>query len=99
MRDFTEREVMGFCEFARSSTYQVRFIEFMPLDADRAWKPGSVLTGKEVRALIQRTYEIEELPAKTTPHRGYSASLMASGRLASSALFLNHSVPIATASA
>ena len=35
MRDFTEREVLRFCELARSTDYQVRFIEFMPLDADR----------------------------------------------------------------
>ena len=36
MRDFTEHEVLRFCELARSTDYQVRFIEFMPLDADRA---------------------------------------------------------------
>ena len=34
MRDFTEHEVLRFCELARSTHYQVRFIEFMPLDAD-----------------------------------------------------------------
>ena len=34
MRDFTEREVGGFVELARTSDYQVRFIEFMPLDGD-----------------------------------------------------------------
>ena len=28
-----------FAELARSSDYQVRFIEFMPLDGDRAWSP------------------------------------------------------------
>ena len=43
MRDFTEGEVFGFCELARSTDYQVRFIEFMPLDGDRAWtrRPGA----------------------------------------------------------
>ena len=45
MRDFTEAEVLRFCELARTSDYQVRFIEFMPLDADRNWKPEAVLTG------------------------------------------------------
>lgn len=35
MRDFTEAEVGGFVELARTSDYQVRFIEFMPLDARR----------------------------------------------------------------
>ena len=40
MRDFTEREVLRFCELARSTDYQVRFIEFMPLDADRQLDAG-----------------------------------------------------------
>ena len=50
MRDFTEDEVVRFAEFARRTPYQVRFIEFMPLDADRAWTPDQVLTGEEIRA-------------------------------------------------
>ena len=35
LRDFTEDEVVRFAEFARKHPYEVRFIEFMPLDADR----------------------------------------------------------------
>jgi GTP 3',8-cyclase len=66
MRDFTEDEVFRFCELARSTDYQVRFIEFMPLDADRAWEPEMVLTGREIRELIERRYPLEELPRE--PH-------------------------------
>jgi cyclic pyranopterin phosphate synthase len=62
MRDFTEREVGGFVEMARTTDYQVRFIEFMPLDADHAWTPDSVLTGAEIRALIARSHELIEQP-------------------------------------
>jgi cyclic pyranopterin phosphate synthase len=62
MRDFTEREVSSFAELARSSEYQVRFIEFMPLDADHSWTPDSVLTGAEIRALIEREHELVEVP-------------------------------------
>ncbi len=62
MRDFTEREVSSFAELARSSDYQVRFIEFMPLDADHAWTPDSVLTGAEIRSLIEREHELVEVP-------------------------------------
>ena len=51
MRDFTEDEVLRFCELARTSDYQVRFIEFMPLDADRNWEPDAVLTGREIREI------------------------------------------------
>ena len=62
MRGFTEEEALGFAEFARSTDFQVRFIEFMPLDGDRAWTPDSVLTGEELRELIHRTHPLEELP-------------------------------------
>jgi GTP 3',8-cyclase len=66
MRDFTEDEVFRFAELARSTDYQVRFIEFMPLDADRAWTPDQVLTGDEVRARIEERYPLEPLPRE--PH-------------------------------
>ena len=60
MRDFTEPEVLRFADLARISDYQVRFIEFMPLDGDGAWEPDSVLTGEEVRALIEERWELVE---------------------------------------
>ena len=62
MRGFTEEEALPFAEFARTTAFQVRFIEFMPLDADHAWTPDSVLTGDELRALIDAVYPLEELP-------------------------------------
>jgi len=61
MRDFTELEVHRFAELARSTDYQVRFIEFMPLDGDRNWKPEMVLTGEEIRALIHERFPLEPL--------------------------------------
>jgi cyclic pyranopterin phosphate synthase len=66
IRDFTEGEVLRFAEFARSTDYQVRFIEFMPLDGDRAWERDMVLTGAEVRALIEARYPLE--PLEREPH-------------------------------
>ena len=62
MRDFTEDEVLRFCELARSTDYVVRFIEFMPLDGDRAWTPDAVLTGAEIRRIIQTVHPLEEIP-------------------------------------
>lgn len=62
IRDFTEQEVERFCDFARSTDYQVRFIEFMPLDADRNWSPDSVLAGDELRRMIDAIHPLEELP-------------------------------------
>ena len=61
MRGFTEDEALRFAEFARSSSFQVRFIEFMPLDGDRAWTPDAVLRGEDVRRMIHRVHPLEEL--------------------------------------
>jgi cyclic pyranopterin phosphate synthase len=62
MRGFTEEEAIPFAEFARSTAFQVRFIEFMPLDGDHNWTPDSVLTGDELRQIIHAAHPLEELP-------------------------------------
>jgi GTP 3',8-cyclase len=66
LRGFTEEEAVPFAEFARSTSFQVRFIEFMPLDGDHAWSRDQVLTGDELRAIIDRVYPLEEAPRE--PH-------------------------------
>ena len=63
MRGFTEHEVIAFAELARRTPYVVRFIEFMPLDADRTWSKDDVLTGDEIRAMIEASYPLVRLPA------------------------------------
>lgn len=78
IRDFTEDEVHRFAELARSTDYQVRFIEFMPLDGDRAWEPDAVLTGDEVRALIEERFPLEALPRE--PHATARVYRFADGR-------------------
>ncbi|MGB2711836.1 MAG: GTP 3',8-cyclase MoaA [Conexibacter sp.] len=62
MRGFTEEEVLPFARFAREHPYEVRFIEFMPLDADHAWTPDQVLTGEEIRAAIDAVHPLEPAP-------------------------------------
>ncbi len=62
IRGFTEAEVIPFARFAREHPYEVRFIEFMPLDAGHEWAPEEVLTGEEVRAAIHAVFPLEPLP-------------------------------------
>jgi cyclic pyranopterin phosphate synthase len=62
MRGFTEDEALRFADFARTTDFQVRFIEFMPLDADRTWTPDSVLAGEEIRAIIEQVHPLEPVP-------------------------------------
>src|SRR5919197_1298009 len=59
LRDFTEAEVVRFAEFAREQPYEVRFIEFMPLDADQAWDRDRVLPNEEIRKMIDAVYPLE----------------------------------------
>jgi cyclic pyranopterin phosphate synthase len=66
MRGFTEDEVLPFARFAREHPYEVRFIEFMPLDAGHTWSPDQVLTGEELRAAIHVVYPLEAEPRE--PH-------------------------------
>jgi GTP 3',8-cyclase len=59
LKDFTEDEVLRFAEFARQNPYEVRFIEFMPLDADRAWTRDKVLANAEIVRMIDEVYPLE----------------------------------------
>jgi cyclic pyranopterin phosphate synthase len=66
IRGFTEEEVPALAELARRKPYVVRFIEFMPLDAEEAWRDDDVLTGGEIRVLIEEHWPLEEIPAKAS---------------------------------
>jgi cyclic pyranopterin phosphate synthase len=66
MPGFDDEDVLRFCELARDDGYEVRFIEFMPLDGDRAWRRDDVLTGAEMRNMIERVHPLRELPRE--PH-------------------------------
>ncbi len=59
LKDFTEDEVLRFAEFARQNPYEVRFIEFMPLDADRTWTRDKVLPNADIVAMIDAVYPLE----------------------------------------
>jgi cyclic pyranopterin phosphate synthase len=56
MRDFTEDEVVAFAQLSRRKPYVIRFIEFMPLDADGNWQRERVLAGSEIKAIIERDF-------------------------------------------
>jgi cyclic pyranopterin phosphate synthase len=78
MRGFTEDEVLPFAQFAREHPYEVRFIEFMPLDADHAWTPDSVLSGEEIRAIIEQRWALE--PVQREAHATARVYRFADGR-------------------
>jgi len=59
LKGFTEGEVIAFAELARRKPYEVRFIEFMPLDGDRMWDQDKVLPNAVVRDLIHAVHPLE----------------------------------------
>lgn len=78
MPGFGAEEVRRFCELARRREFQVRFIEFMPLDGDRAWRADDVLSGAAVRALVEAEHPLRELPRE--PHSTARVFAFADGR-------------------
>ena len=98
LKGFTEEEVIPFAELARRKPYQVRFIEFMPLDADGEWAPDKVLPGDELRAMIDRVYPLGRCRASPTPRLAPGASATARARWDSSTRCPSPSAAIATGS-
>jgi cyclic pyranopterin phosphate synthase len=54
LRGLTEDELPAFAQFARETGCEVRFIEYMPLDADAAWQRDKVLFADEIIETISR---------------------------------------------
>ena len=58
VRNFSETEIMGLVEMGRSEGFEIRFIEFMPLDSDKIWERDKVLFGHEIIDMIKENYEL-----------------------------------------
>jgi cyclic pyranopterin phosphate synthase len=56
IRGITEHEVVRLVEFALQRNVMLRFIEFMPLDSDRAWQHERVLSGDVLLSLIREHF-------------------------------------------
>ena len=52
----TESQVLPLVEFARAEMLELRFIEFMPLDASQTWERKNVLNGERLRAMVSEKF-------------------------------------------
>ena len=52
LRGFNDAQIEPFAEFSRREGVIVRFIEFMPLEEDRTWKPETVVRMDEIMARL-----------------------------------------------
>jgi cyclic pyranopterin phosphate synthase len=73
IRNHNEDEAVDFARLARSTGYEVRFIEYMPLDAQDEWSADGVVPGAEILERIQSVYPLvpdtDEQPEPATPYR------------------------------
>jgi cyclic pyranopterin phosphate synthase len=53
IKGITEPEIVPLARFARENEMEMRFIEFMPLDAEQHWQHDQVLSGEEIRQQIE----------------------------------------------
>jgi cyclic pyranopterin phosphate synthase len=58
MQGQNEDEIVDFVRVGREEGFQVRFIEFMPLDAQGAWEMREVLPGAEILARVQGVFPV-----------------------------------------
>jgi GTP 3',8-cyclase len=62
VRGFNDDELEAFAGFARETGVIMRFIEFMPLDADRHWSRDVVVPAAEVHARIHARWPLVQIP-------------------------------------
>jgi GTP 3',8-cyclase len=62
VRGINDDEVEGFAAFARERGVVMRFIEFMPLDADRHWHREAVVPAAEVFERIHARWPLAQIP-------------------------------------
>ncbi len=62
VRGLNDDEVEAFAVFARERGVVMRFIEFMPLDADRHWSRSLVVPAAEVLERIHAQWPLEQIP-------------------------------------
>ena len=58
MRGINDDEIIEFAKFGRERGVIVRFIEFMPLDADEKWSTLSVVSLEEIFSTINSVYPL-----------------------------------------
>jgi cyclic pyranopterin phosphate synthase len=56
IKNLTEPDIIPLVRFARERKMEVRFIEFMPLDAQHLWSLDHVLTANEMIAILAREF-------------------------------------------
>ena len=71
MRGVNDDEIADFVDFGRRQQVEVRFIEFMPLDADGIWTSDLVVGVNEIRARVNEASPVEPVERTAAPASRY----------------------------
>jgi cyclic pyranopterin phosphate synthase len=63
-RGVNDDEIVDLARFGRDRGIELRYIEFMPLDADGHWANAQVVSQEEIVAAIAEVFPLEQLPAR-----------------------------------
>ena len=63
-RGINDDEIVDLATFGRDKGIEVRFIEFMPLDASGTWDNSQVFSQEEIVTAISKVYPLELMPAR-----------------------------------
>jgi cyclic pyranopterin phosphate synthase len=63
-RGANDDEILDMARYGRDNGIEVRFIEFMPLDASNVWERNKVVTQDEIVAAIAAEFPLEVVPAR-----------------------------------
>src|SRR5947208_10393445 len=73
MKGHNDGEVVDFARLAHSEGYEVRFIEFMPLDGDNIWTNEQVVPSRRIQEQIEDQFPLEPVvdtrPGPATRYR------------------------------
>ena len=63
-RGVNDDEIVDLARFGRDRGIELRYIEFMPLDAGGHWRNAQVVSQEEIVAAIAEVFPLEQLPAR-----------------------------------
>ena len=63
-RGVNDDEIVALATYGREHDVEVRFIEFMPLDATGHWMHDKVVSQDEIVAALNAVYPLEQMPAR-----------------------------------
>lgn len=67
LKHLNQDDIVPLAQFAKRISIPIRFIEFMPLDAERRWDGSQMLSGEEIRRIIEAEFGTLSLLPNTDP--------------------------------